>query len=327
MRLNLRAVDWSRFRIQDLEHPSRTVPFELNPPQKYAVSKFIELQDRNRPIWTINLKARRVGFSTLYTILNVIHCVAFPNATALVVAHRAKNAKAVFSPARSSHKTMLGDLGMPYSEYATQHELRFPHSGGESILTLATAKTVEGARGMTLTALQLSEAAFYEQAEDAFTAMLNTVTFQPETMMNIETTANGVAGPGATFHEHWQDAVEGKNDFIPIFIPWFMDIRNKMDPDRQDVKLTNLDKEEKELIKSHKLDYSQISWRRWAIPNKCQNLVEKFHVEYPSTAEEAFTTTGDPAFNQQELDMAQATSRQVKPRFRGDVEEIEDAYA
>jgi hypothetical protein len=324
MRLNLRAVNFDSFRIQDIDHPSRTIPFSLNPPQQRALAKMIELQDKNRPIWTINLKARRVGFSTLYSILNSVHCVAFANANALTVAHRAKNAKAIFQAARNAHQTILGDFNIPYGDYRTQHELRFPHAEGESVLSLATAKTVEGARGLTLTALLLSEAAFYEQAEDAFTALLNTVVHQPQTIVSIESTANGKVDVGQAFYEHWMDAVEGKNDFTPIFIPWHLDPRNQRDPDMTDVKLTNLDAEEKELVKFHKCTYAQLSWRRWAIPNLCHDYVEVFHAEFPSTADEAFTVTGDPAFNSLEMKMAEDASRR-KPIFRGDIENVGEA--
>lgn len=328
MRLNLRNINFGKFRIQHIDNPSKLVPLVLNPPQKMAIQMMIELQDKKKPIWTIDLKARRVGFSTLYCIMNAIHCVAFANATAMTVAHRAVPARAVFKSAIGAHQTILSDFGIPFQDYRTQHELRFPHEGGESRLTLATAKTIEGARGMTLTALQLSEAAFYEQAEDAFTALINTVVYQPETLLNIESTANGKAGgDGETFYQHWMDAVEGRNDFTPIFIPWFADPRNQMDPDLQDVKVANLNKEEKELIRLFKVSYAQLAWRRWAIPNKCQNYLDKFHQEFPSTPEEAFISSGDPAFNSDEIAIASETSRigKRKVRFYGDIEMVEGA--
>lgn len=319
MRLNLRAINFSRFPIQDLQRPSRTVPFRLNPPQVYGLSKLIELQDRNKPIWTITLKARRVGWSTFFAILNACHCIALPNAIALTVAHRAKNAKAVFTAAQNAHRTILNDVGLPFGDFRTQHELRFPHAAGESVLTLATAKTVEGARGMTLSALQLSECAFYEQAEDALTALLSTVTYEPETMLNVETTANGKINNGEAFYNLWQDAVEGKNQFTPIFISFLTDPNCRMDPDTMDVKSTNLDAEEKELLKDFGADYSQLSWRRWAIANKCQGYVDKFHQEYPHTPEVAFISSGDPAFNEEEMRMAEKSCK--APKFMGSIEQ------
>ena len=325
MRLNLRAIDFSRFRIQDLQRPSRTVAFALNPPQRFALQKLIELQDQKKPLWTITLKARRVGFSTFFAILNSCHCIAMSNAIALTVAHRAKNAKAVFSAAQTAHRTILADVGLPFENYRTQHELRFPHAEGESVLTLATAKTVEGARGMTLTALQLSECAFYEQAEDALTALMSTVTYQPETMLNVETTANGKINNGEAFHDLWQDAVEGKNQFVPIFISWLMDPNCQMDPDQMNVRVTNLDSEEKELVKLHGATYPQLSWRRWAIPNKCQGYVDKFHQEYPHTPEVAFITSGDPAFNEDEMKAAEKSC--YAPRFMGSIEQDNEVAA
>jgi hypothetical protein len=91
-----------------------------------------------------------------------------------------------------------------------------------------------------------------------------------------------------------------------------------MDVEVNNVKRTNLDPEEQDLLNNHGADLEQISWRRWAIPNRCQGYVDKFHQEYPTTPEEAFISTGTPAFLPEEMKAAEGTLR--KPRFYGTVE-------
>ena len=324
MRLNLAAVNFSRFRIADRDNPGRTINFDLNPPQELVRTKLLERVKSGEPLWAIILKARRVGISTQIAMLNAVHCIALPNATAMTVAHRAKNAKAVFLAARNAHQTALQAVGLPWNDYRTQHELTFPHKLGDSTLTLATAKTVEGARGMTLTALHLSEAAFYDQAEDAFTALISTVAYKPETMLIIESTANGKSGIGETFYDYWQAAAEGRNQFAPIFISWLMDPGCTMPAEAMGVTDRNLNREERDLVKFHGATLDNLSWRRWAIPNRCQGYVDKFHQEFPTTPEEAFITSGDPAFTPEEMAIADKSTR-GKPGFYGSIEDLEAA--
>lgn len=317
MYLDLRAVNFSKFRIKHRDR-SAQVPFELNPSQSLVIDKLMEQAAQGLPMWAIILKARRVGISTQCSFLNVIHCTAFQNAVALSVAHRAKNVRAMFRDARAGHTTLCYDCSLDPEQLRTAHELRFPHEDGESLYSIATAKTVEGARGLTVTALHLSEAAFYEQAEDAFTALISTVAYRQDTMILIESTANGKVGAGETFYNYWIEAVEGKNQFTPIFISWLMDPASRMDPEVNNVLTSNLDAEEQELTELYGADLEQISWRRWAIPNRCQGYVDKFHQEYPTNPEEAFVSTGDPAFLPGEMKAAESTLR--KPKFMGSVE-------
>jgi hypothetical protein len=316
MFLDLHRVNYSGFRIKHRDRAAQ-VPLELNPSQQLVIDKLMAQAREGLPMWGIVLKARRVGISTLCSFLNVIHCTAFSNATAMSVAHRAKNVRAMFRDARAGHATLCRDCGLDPEEFRTAHELRFDHIDGESLYSIATAKTVEGARGLTVTALHLSEAAFYEQAEDAFTALISTVAYRPDTMILIESTANGKVGFGETFYQYWVEAVEGRNQFVPIFISWLMDPVSRMDPEANDVTRGNLDQEERELMEIYGADLEQISWRRWAIPNRCQGYVDKFHQEYPVNPEEAFISTGTPAFLPHELKAAESTLR--KPKFYGSV--------
>jgi hypothetical protein len=272
MFLDLRAVNFSKFRIKHRDRAAQ-VALELNPAQTLVIDKLLDQAYAGVPMWAIILKARRVGISTECSFLNVIHCTAFPNAVAMSVAHRAKNVRAMFRDARAGHTTLCYDCGLDPEILRTAHELRFPHEEGESLYSIATAKTVEGARGLTVTALHLSEAAFYEQAEDAFTALISTVAYRPDTMILIESTANGKVGAGETFYNYWVEAVEGKNQFTPIFISWLMDPASRMDPEVNNVRKENLDQEEQQLIELYDADMEQISWRRWAIPNRCQGYL------------------------------------------------------
>ena len=144
--------------------------------------------------------------------------------------------------------------------------------------------------------VHLSELAFYPDPEAALTAVLQIQGDGPGTWTIVESTANGA---GNFFHQLWLDAEEGRNDFIPLFFPWFEDPEYRMEiPDGSRSEFEkSLNDEEKELLNRFDLDLEQLFWRRWAIRNKCRNSIEVFHQEYPSTAEEAFLHSGAPVFD------------------------------
>jgi len=67
--------------------------------------------------------------------------------------------------------------------------------------------------------------------------------------------------------------------------------------------------------KKVKLTKSQIAWFRETLSTKCEQIIEKWRQEYPSTPEEAFIATGNPAFTLEETQFAE--NAVVKIPWRG----------
>ena len=129
------------------------------------------------------------------------------------------------------------------------------------------------------------------------------------------------------FYKEWMRAIEGKTDWLPIFMAWFlmeeyrMPLLNgqlyplkgiKFDADSSEVAF---EKEEKELQEEFSLDDEQINWRRWAIVNKCQGDVLTFHTEYPSVWQEAFSLSGGMFFDRRGLQRQQV----LEPKAIGEI--------
>jgi hypothetical protein len=70
----------------------------------------------------------------------------------------------------------------------------------------------------------------------------------------IESTANGYND----FHTLWRKSESGKNDFMPVFLPW------SLDPDYRRVVDADfvLDADENKIAELHGLDKEQMAWRR-----------------------------------------------------------------
>jgi hypothetical protein len=122
-------------------------------------------------------------------------------------------------------------------------------------------------------------------------------------------------------------------DWVLVFIPWFAHDRYQrtFDADEQrdqfesainekvfdSDKLEWVESEPSKLRRKYGLTLEQLHWREWAIENKCNGDVRKFHQEYPATVEEAFLSTGTNVYPQELCDQIEDGCEQ--PFLTGDL--------
>lgn len=268
----------------------------------------------------IILKARRVGMSSYIDGLAVTHCLARAQAHAMIVAHLKEVAdKGLFRVPRDLAVSL--NERMPGACEVQTRSLAFPHSLGASNLDIATAGSVGAGRGMTLSFLHLSEAASYP-GQGSFLSILPAVSKAPDTVIALESTAQGRVGIGETFYEYWIAANKSGakwNGFTPIFLSWLDDpgcLRS--DTEAEDAPASDF---ERELMgKPFFANKSQIAWMRMVLEGECRGSELMFNQEYPHSPDVAFVATGDPAFTQEEIRYAQSTKRQpiMKGHFERD---------
>jgi hypothetical protein len=214
----------------------------------------------------------------------------------------------------------LPDLIRPMKKYANGKVLQFENPttdetekaknpGLRSKISIATAGAGEVGRSSTVHNLHVSELAFFPDPKTTMLGLMQCVPDSPNTNVIIESTANGV---GDYFHDMWQKAEKGLNDFVAIFLPWFIQdeytrpFRSEGEKQQliSEVEMVTQDNNgnpvytyEKLLRDKHNLTWEQLNWRRYTVANKCQGDEELFMQEYPSTPEEAFISSGRPKFN------------------------------
>jgi hypothetical protein len=296
----------------------RLVPFKLNYNQTAVHSKLVELQQKRQLLRLIVVKARRVGISSYADALGLCQTLSRDGAKGLIVAHQFKSSKGLFEvPLNLVNRhlphcqSLAAMLNMPPH---TQHLITVPHADGESQLEISTAGSVEGGRGLGMSFLHMSEAAYYPSLE-SFSSLLPMVPRDLNSIIIIESTAQGRVGPGEHFYDYWSNAVEGRSEYVPVFLPWMDDPLCTADPRRAED--APIDDEERELITRFNCTKGQLAWRRLTIETECKGLVSLFHQEYPSTAEEAFVSTGDPVFEDHELKYCDTTIQ--KPMMVGTI--------
>ena len=195
-------------------------------------------------------------------------------------------------------------------------QIRFSHSTGDSVLDIATAGSVGGGRGLTLTFLHLSECAQYPGA-DSFLGILPAVSKAPDTVIALESTAFGRGGIGQIFYDFWNRAnLKGNkwNGYTPIFLSW-MDDPACVRPEHEADDAPASDLERELMRKPFNASRAQIAWMRMVLEGECDGSEQKLGQEYPWAAEVAFVATGDPAFTSQEIQYALGTK--VEPKKTG----------
>jgi hypothetical protein len=159
--------------------------------------------------------------------------------------------------------------------------------------------------------LHLTEAGFYPY-EGVFTSLMNTLSKDPNNGCMIESTANGLEGPGESYYQAWEAAVAGDNEFLAIFLPWWDDPAYQLPEefaldaprDEYERHLMNETKHWK-TGKKVELTKSQMAWFRETLSTKCEGIIERWRAEYPADPSEAFVATGNPAFTVEEMQFAE----------------------
>lgn len=298
---------------------SRLIPFKCNEAQLEFQRVIDENTRQGKPHRYIILKARQLGFST-FTEGKIFHdTVTRENTNSLIIAHEDKATQNLFQMSKLFYEELPASL-KPMKKYSNEKALVFENPttdsyekqqnpGLRSKITCATAGTSDTARSGTYHNVHVSEVAFFPNAQNTMTALLQCVPDEPNTFVVLESTANGIGG---YFYDMWNDAIEGRNDFTPLFFPWFTDSaytaefenESKKEEFIKEINAMVLDSsgkmvhtEEWFLMNEFDLTLEQLYWRKKTIANKCGGDLEMFHQEYPATPQEAFIASGRPRFD------------------------------
>jgi len=260
------------------------VPFELNSPQKVINDALEKQLKETGKVRAIILKARQQGIST-YCAARVFWKTYYtPYTRSVVMAHDSPTSDNLFSMSKNLIENMDEDVRPKYAR-SNAKEIQFEHNNAG--YRLYTAGSPEAGRGTTPTIAHLSEVAFWQHDEKILAGLFQGISQAPGTEVILESTANGASGE---FYRLWKGAVEGKNGYVPIFVPWFLTSEYRT-PVPKGFELTM---EEEELKEEYNLDDEQIFWRRLKIE---ESGARKFQQEYPAKPEEAFIVSGSNVFD------------------------------
>ena len=271
------------------------VPFNFNDCQIKITEALQEQQEKTGRVRAIILKARQQGIST-YCAGRVFWKSYFsPHSRSVVMAHDSATSDALFSMSKNLIRNMEGDL-VPNEITSNAKEIKiqspaYQEKDAVGSYRLYTAGSPEAGRGTTPTIAHLSEIAFWTHDEKILAGLFQGISQAEGTEVILESTANGAQGE---FYRLWKGAVAGENEYLPIFLPWFITPEyRRTAPEGMELTL-----EEEEIVENYKLDLDQMYWRRLKI---AEGGKLKFQQEYPATADEAFIVSGSNVFNIEKL--------------------------
>ena len=302
----------------------RDTAFILNRPQRIYLKAMEKLRLENRPIDIILLKARQWGGSTLTQLYMLwIQLVHKQNWNSVICGDIEKQSSIVAG--------MLAKVISRYPTWATGGKklTTSPYQGAQktrviswsnSRYSLGSAQKPDSLRSEDISMAHLTEVGLWKatagrKPEDLVQSIFGSIASGPYTMKVIESTAKGV---GNFFHRTWTDSVSLRNNFTPVFIPWFtIDLYCKpIHSADYDSFIEQMDEYEQNLF-SLGATLEAIAWYR----DKRREMPDEWRLfsEFPSTANEAFQSTGRRVFKISYVNSARKDC--TKPLFIGDIEE------
>lgn len=309
MNINTKLYIEKYLKIQDKN--SKIVSFKMNKPQMKLYNALKKQYEQGKPQRSIVLKARQMGFSTLTEGIIFKKTVTAFNVKSGIITHEASATDNLFNMSKR-YLDNLPDEMKPQIKKSNAKELVFDSEKGtglKGIIKCMTAGNTTVGRSDTFQNLHISEYAFWGgKKKDTLIGLLQSVPNTKDTMIVVESTANGYDD----FKDMWDDAVEGKSDFIPVFCAWW-----ELDEYRKEYNGFELNEEEIELKKLYNLDNEQLAWRRWCIQTNCRGDVNLFKQEYPSCPEEAFMSSGNCVFDKEKIINRIQQIKDIEPLKQG----------
>ena len=295
------SEDFSQFATDQIQIITKDasqgfIPFAFNECQKRITEALDKQIEETGKVRAIILKARQQGIST-YCAGRVFWKTYFQqHSRSVVMAHDSATSDALFNMSKNLIRNMKGGL-KPQELTSNAKEIKIlspSYTDRDAIgsYRLYTAGSPEAGRGTTPTIAHLSEVAFWQHDEKILAGLFQGISQAAGTEVILESTANGAQGE---FYRLWKGAVAGENEYLPIFLPWFITPEYR----RQAPEGMQLDIEEEKLQEKYGLDNDQLYWRRLKI---AEGGKLKFQQEYPASADEAFIVSGSNVFNIEKLD-------------------------
>lgn len=308
---------WRCVRIQH-KTTHRTVPFVLNTAQRKVLAALEEQRRAGMPMRIIVLKSRQWGCSTL--ICHYMMWLQLHHGThlhSLVCAHTKSAATILrgnYSNLTRNYPEELGKVGLKRFEGLESVRTLTP---GDSRVTVCSAQNPDTARGADYVMAHLSEVAYWPATpartpDMIVSAVVAAIMPDPGTLVVMESTAKS---PGDFFHSEWQNALAGRSDMTPVFAGWHDVDHNytPIKPGSESKVWSKFDAYEQGLWKLG-LTLEQIYWyhlmKRKAYGNHAQMIRE-----YPTTAEEAFSSLENGVFCSEWLEQGRRNVRKPAGRY------------
>ena len=305
---------------------SLPVPFVPNRPQRRLLAVMEKQRASGRPVRIILLKARQWGGSTLVQMyLAWMQLVRHRGWNSLICGHlqaTSKSIKRMYNLLLRHYPRELLDEedGMAVVPRFTKLEGQ-PNvqqiASRDCLVITGSSRSEDAIRGYDISMAHLSEVAFWKESamhdpDDVVRSVCGSITLKPDTVIVLESTANGV---GNFVHDEWLRAQMERSDKETVFVPWHEIGFYTAPLDDAAALWESMDGYERTLW-SDGCTLEQINWyHHKRLEFRRHELMME---EYPSNANEAFITSGFSPFASEHLDVLERNC--MAPILVGDIQ-------
>jgi len=272
--------------LQILDKGGRMVPLKLNRAQVHVHEALERQYEETGKVRALILKGRQQGVSTYVQARIRWKMKHRTGVKAYVMAHEQEASDNLFKMAKRYHD-QEPEWARPSAGSSNAKELWLDVL--DCRYAVATAGTKETGRSATMQYFHASEYAFWPNADTHWAGIGQTVPDMGDTEIIVESTANGVLND---FYSRWKQAIAGRGDYIPVFVPWYWQPEYTREVPADWART----EEEDELHALYGLTDGQLAFRRAKIENDFRGDKSRFEQEYPNVWQEAFVAEKRDAF-------------------------------
>lgn len=281
------------------------VPLRLNRGQRRLLARLEKMRLEEKPIRVILLKARQWGGSTLiqfYSMwLQVIHQKNWNSCIVGDVESQAATIRGMYRLAARMYPEKDGKITLrPFER--TKH-IQVQETG--SVIYIGSMEKPDSLRSSDFKIAHLSEVGLWKETKgkkpkDLIQSIKASIPPIANTLIAEESTAKG---SGNYFHKAYLSALKGKSGYDPVFVPWQILEQCRM-PLETTVEnfLKSWGDSQSETYKYNTFLWSigatleGIKWYNWMLETEFDGDRWRMKSENPTTAEEAFQSTGHRVF-------------------------------
>lgn len=265
--------------------------FSFNRAQQYLHERLERQRELAGRVRAIVLKGRQQGCSTYIQARFFHQVITSRGKKAFILTHDKEATKNLFSMAQRFYENLEPGL-IPKPDTANAKELYFREF--DSGYAVGTAGNKAVGRSQTIQLMHASEVGFWQFAAEHSQGVMQAVAGEKGTEIIMESTANGI---GNYFHQRWLEAMNPDSEYQAIFLPWYW--QEEYTFTSENMKLTDEEADLFTIYGDSGLTIAHLAWRRKKIAEFSKDYEagrERFNVEYPLNANEAFKNAVARAF-------------------------------
>lgn len=296
-------------------------PFKCRRAQLKLLKSLEHLRVSLLAIFIILCKARQWGGSTLIQIymawIQIIHKERWSSLVVGEVEAQAVNVRKLYQTLVDNYPEEVQAISIKPFEGSSKNK-EIPERN--CVINLGSMQKPDNIRSADINMAHLTEVGLWKKTEgksprDLVQSILGTIPNKPYSLYVLESTAKGI---GNFFHNEWQAAVAGDSNLTPVFVAWF-EIEmyvEEFESEEERIQFIKGLNEYEMFLWNLGATLEGIKWYRGKLRDY-NGDVFSMRSEFPSTAQEAFQSSGRRAFPEEHVHNIRKTI--MKPAFTGDL--------